>query len=152
MFVTNKRKIDIPCTVEVNGNLVEVVVNFKLLGVVIDNRLNFLQHVSELRTSINKRIHSINRLFFLAYKVRLQFFKSFILPFFDYCSSYQSTFQREQFKIQIGMFTHREIIINLLCLLKIFEMNLCKDKIIVKKPKFQGKIDKILKKGSRFKN
>ena len=87
MFVTNKRKIGLPSTVEVNGNLIEVVDNFKLLGVVIDNRLNFLQHVSELRTSINKRIHSINRLFFLAHKVKLQFFKSFILPFFDYCSS-----------------------------------------------------------------
>ncbi|CAF1091926.1 unnamed protein product, partial [Brachionus calyciflorus] len=87
MFITNKRNLIIPETVEINGNFVEVVDNFKLLGVVIDSKLNFLQHIAQLRISINKRLYAIKRLFYLAHKVKLQFFKSFILPFFDYCSS-----------------------------------------------------------------
>ena len=87
MFITSRRKICLPANIEVDGNFIEVVDKFKLLGVTIDNRLNFLQYVYELRNSINKRIHSIKRLFYLSNKVKLQFFKSFILPYFDYCLS-----------------------------------------------------------------
>ena len=31
--------------------------------------------------------NSIKRLFYLSFRVKLQFFKSFVMPFFDYCSS-----------------------------------------------------------------
>lgn len=71
----------------IDNNNVEVVSNFKLLGVTIDNKLSSEKYVSDIRISINKRLYSINRLFYLSHKVRLQFFKSFILPYFDYCSS-----------------------------------------------------------------
>lgn len=87
MFVSNKKKTCFPTTISIDKNDIEVVDNFKLLGVIIDNRLNFLKNVYALRNSLNKRIHAIKRLFFLSYKVKLQFFKSFILPYFDYCMS-----------------------------------------------------------------
>ena len=87
MFVSNKRNLNLPAQLEIQGNVVEVVSKFKLLGVAIDNKLTFHQYVSELRTSINKRLYSIKRLFYLSHKVKLQFFKSFILPYFDYCLS-----------------------------------------------------------------
>ncbi|CAF1017588.1 unnamed protein product [Brachionus calyciflorus] len=87
MFIKNKRGVQIPNSININNNDVEVVNDFKLLGVTIDHKLTFLKHVAELRKSINKRLYSIHRLFYLSYKVRLQFFKSFILPHFDYCMS-----------------------------------------------------------------
>jgi len=37
--------------------------------------------------SINKRLFSIKKLFYLSFQVKLQFFKTFILPYFDYCST-----------------------------------------------------------------
>ena len=87
MFVTNKRNIYLPAHIIIDENNVEVVNCFKLLGITIDNKLTFQKYVSDIRNSINKRLYSINRLFYLSHKVRLQFYKSFILPYFDYCLS-----------------------------------------------------------------
>lgn len=87
MFVTNKRNLDIPNEIIIDNNNVQVVDSFKLLGISIDNKLSFSKYVSELRIAVNKRLYSIERLFYLSHKVRLQFFKSFILPYFDYCMS-----------------------------------------------------------------
>lgn len=87
MFVSNQKNLNLPKQLSIANNNVEVVDNFKLLGITIDNKLTFLKYVSELRNSINKRLYSIDRLFYLSHKVRLQFLKSFILPYFDYCLS-----------------------------------------------------------------
>ncbi|RNA10683.1 hypothetical protein BpHYR1_023699 [Brachionus plicatilis] len=37
--------------------------------------------------AINKRLYSIDRLFYLSKNVKIQFLKTFILPNFDYCLS-----------------------------------------------------------------
>jgi hypothetical protein len=66
---------------------IKYVKSFKLLGVTIDERLNFNEYISELSKTINKRMYSIKRIFYLPYDVKLQFFKTFILPHFDYCLS-----------------------------------------------------------------
>ena len=87
MFVTNKRKIALPTSVNIDGNCVEVVSVFKLLGVFIDNKLTFTQHVCSVKNNVNKRLYSFKRLFYLPLAVKLQFFKTFILPIFDYCST-----------------------------------------------------------------
>jgi hypothetical protein len=86
MVVTNKR-INKPELLHFDGTDISVVDSFKLLGVTIDNKLNFLEHVAILRHTINKKLFSIKRLFYLSTSVKIQFFKSFILPFFDYCLS-----------------------------------------------------------------
>ncbi len=62
---------------------VEVVSKFKLLGVLIDYKLNFKEYTQQCLV-INRKLYSINRFFYLPYEVKLQFFKSFILPYFDY--------------------------------------------------------------------
>ncbi len=85
---TNKKRLKtFPKFISINGNQVEVVSSFKLLGLTIDNKLNFLKHISELRLSINRRLYSIKKLFYLSNSVKIQFFKTFILPYFDYCST-----------------------------------------------------------------
>jgi len=45
MFVSNKKKACFPTTISIDKNDIEVVDNFKLLGVIIHNRLNFLKNV-----------------------------------------------------------------------------------------------------------
>lgn len=86
MFVSNKR-IKYPTSIQIEDKQVKVVDQFKLLGVTIDNKLNFLNYVSTLKNSIIKKLYSIKRLFYLSFKVKLQFFKTFIMPYFDFCST-----------------------------------------------------------------
>jgi hypothetical protein len=69
------------------GIKVSVVNSFKLLGVTLDNKLNFTEHSSNLKKIVNKKLYSIKRLFFLCTSVKIHFFKTFILPYFDYCLS-----------------------------------------------------------------
>ena len=95
MFVTNKHiKGKLPKEIEIDGNQVQVVETFKLLGVTIDNKLNFAKYTSDLRITINRKLFSIKRLFYLSMSVKIQFFKTFILPYFDYCLSLLIYFPR----------------------------------------------------------
>ena len=66
---------------------IAIVDKIKLRGVTLDDKLNLEQHVSELALKKNRKLHSIKRLFYLYTNVKLQFFKTFILPYFDYCLS-----------------------------------------------------------------
>ena len=66
---------------------VTVVKELKLLGVTIDNKLTFSKHASNVFLLINKNLYSIKRLFYLSKSVKIQFFKTFILPYFDNCFS-----------------------------------------------------------------
>ena len=87
MIVTakQKRKNSIPTFIKVGSNEVAFTDNFKLLGVLIDNKLTFKQHVTNTCINVNRKLISINRLAYLPFLVRLQFFKTFILPIFDSC-------------------------------------------------------------------
>ena len=87
MFVTNKG-VKLPDEISINSQIsVKVVKTFKLLGDTIDNKLDFTEHCSNLKKIINRKIFSIKRLFYLATSVKIQFYKTFILPYFDYCLS-----------------------------------------------------------------
>ncbi len=57
------------------------------IGVIIAHKLAFDDYVSQQCLAINRKLHTIKRLFFLPLAVKIQFFKSFILPYYDYCSS-----------------------------------------------------------------
>ena len=86
MLITNQR-ISHPTNIDCDGTQIALVKKFKLLGVLIDNRLNFMDFVASSIASINKKVFAINRLFYLSFSVKMQFFKSFVLPYFDYCLS-----------------------------------------------------------------
>ena len=86
MFISKKMSINsegfyrllkFPSSISIDGNIINVVSSFKLLGITIDNKLNFLKFVGDIRLSINKRLFSIKKLFYLSFKVKLQFYKSF---------------------------------------------------------------------------
>jgi hypothetical protein len=88
MFLTLK-KVDLETVkvVPIAGNDLEVVKNFKLLGVTIDDSLGFHDHVELMKKSVNRKIFSYKKLFYLSLSTKVKFFKSFILPHFDYCFS-----------------------------------------------------------------
>lgn len=94
MFITNKRVV-IPNVIMINDIEVQVFSSFKLLGITIDNRMNFLKYVGYLRLNINRKLFSIKRLFFISNKVKIQFFKTFVLPYFDYCSTIYIYFSKQ---------------------------------------------------------
>ena len=54
MFITNKR-VKLPSEIEVDCNLVKTVDNFKLIGINLDNKLNFSTHCSNLKRIINRK-------------------------------------------------------------------------------------------------
>jgi hypothetical protein len=85
MFVTRKQ-VNIPTEICICNEPIEVVKVFKLLGVHIDNSLSFHEHIKTIKRLVNKKLYSIKNIFYLAFDVKVQFFKTFILPHFDYCS------------------------------------------------------------------
>jgi hypothetical protein len=75
MFVTSKR-VKLPKEITVGTKLVNdknedikvsVVNSFKLLGITIDNKLNFTGHCSNLKKIINKKLYSIKKTIFSLY-------------------------------------------------------------------------------------
>ena len=119
MFITNKR-LKLPKIIQTNGSDIQVVTSVKILGIIIDNKLNFLEYASKLRLIITKKLFSIKRLFFLCTAVKIQFFKSFILPYFDYCSSIFIYFPKTTLQKINNSFNY--------CLFKLFKFKFTTDK------------------------
>ena len=86
MFISKQRAVR-PSFLVSDGSNVEVVDEFKLLGITIDHNLFFIKYVDRLKSTVNQKLYSIKRLFYLSLNIKLQFFKTFIQPHFDYCSS-----------------------------------------------------------------
>jgi hypothetical protein len=82
IFITNKQNINIPEFININCNEVKVVSEFKLLGIIIDNKLNFISNTTKIKRSINIRLYSIQKLFQLPLAVKIQFFKDIYLAVF----------------------------------------------------------------------
>jgi hypothetical protein len=113
MFVSNKR-VTFPPTVLIDNIQVNVVDQFTLLGVTVDHKLNFNKHVSNICLQINRKLFSIKRLFYLSTPVKIQFFKTFILPYFDYCLSLLIYFPKTVIQKLSNCYY--------LCLFKLFKM------------------------------
>ena len=62
-----------------NGNKINCVSEFKLLGIILDSKLNFVNHANELKE--NKEQVKTPRFLIKDSKT---FFKTFILPYFDF--------------------------------------------------------------------
>jgi hypothetical protein len=123
MFVTNKR-VKLPTEITISSKIVNnetvdinvnVVTSFKLLGVTLDNKLTFTEHCSNLKKIINRKLYSIKRLFFLCTSVKIHFFKTFILPYFDYCLSLIIYFPSSAYQSLCNCFN--------LCLYKLFKFS-----------------------------
>jgi hypothetical protein len=72
MFVTNKR-LSLPSSVDLNSVSVSVVSEFKLLGVTLDNKLNFSKQVSIVCKQINSKLFSIKLIKYGLYSFEYRF-------------------------------------------------------------------------------
>jgi len=71
--------------------------------------------VATIGTSVNKKLYSIKRLFYLSTSVKMQFFKTFLLPHFDYCLSLCIYFSKTLLQKLCNFFY--------VCLAKLFKIN-----------------------------
>ncbi len=108
------KQIEPPKQLELNGARVEVVSTFKLLGVTLDNKLKVDKFTSEVRNKIVQKMHSIKKLFQLSTSVKMEFFKSFMMPYFDYCSTLAIYYAKTAIQRMCNRFN--------LCLFKLFKM------------------------------
>ena len=84
MFIT-KQRTTLPSYLMIYHSNVEVEDEFKLLGITIDHQ-SINEYISRLKSSVNQKLYSIKRLFYMSLKIKVQFSKTFIQPHFDYCS------------------------------------------------------------------
>ena len=114
MIISNKR-FQMPKCIDFENTSIEVVETFKLLGVTIDNKLTFNAFASIQCNQINKKMYTIKRLLYLPFEVKIQFFKTFLLPYFDYCISLLIYYQKSAIQRLSKMFY--------LCLNKLFNVS-----------------------------
>ena len=75
---------------------------------------NFIRHIVNISLNINSKLFSIKRLFHLSTTVKIQFFKTFILPYFDYCMSLFIYFNKQALQKLYNKYY--------LCLFKLFKV------------------------------
>ena len=63
--------------IPINGHKIEVVEDFRLLAIVIDDKLNFNSYYSALKQSVNSKLFFMKKLNSLSLSVKITFFKSF---------------------------------------------------------------------------
>jgi hypothetical protein len=70
-----------------NGNKIEQISHAKFLGVYIDERLNWGEHIKQVSLKISKNIGVLRKLRpFLSRSLLLQIYNSLILPYLTYCN------------------------------------------------------------------
>ena len=98
MFIHNKKNAFMPNSITIGNDEIEVVQSFKLLGIIIDASLLFTDCIKAMKKSINTKLYSFKKLFFLSKSVKSHFFKAFIQPHFDYCSALAVYLNKTQLK------------------------------------------------------
>ena len=94
MFIQNKyghMKEQSSCTehntnLNLNGKIIRTSDSLKILGVTIDNKLNFNEHINDVCNKASQRVGVIMRLRnLIPTTAKLELFKSAILPYLTYC-------------------------------------------------------------------
>ena len=82
LIVTNCEK----ACITIDNNLIQANTSVKLLGVTIDNKLNFDEHISKICKTVSTKLHALARVakFMTSEKLRI-IMKSFIESQFGYC-------------------------------------------------------------------
>jgi len=75
MFIHSKKSIILPNFISIGNHNVEVVHNFKLLGVKIDDSLNFNNFIKETIKAVNAKLYSFKKLYYLSKNVKSHFSK-----------------------------------------------------------------------------
>ena len=94
MLITTRQKrsqnsVDISdLNILINGEVVPSCASQRLLGVNISHSLDWDQHITNIRKSINSRLYVLLRIrYFLPLQARIAFCNGYILPYLDYCNT-----------------------------------------------------------------
>ena len=86
LLVLPERKSD-QVELDIDGSQVKATDNVELLGVVIDNNLNFKSHISKLIKKVGKQISVLNRFKqVLSFSSKMRIYREFIMPHVSYCT------------------------------------------------------------------
>ena len=78
---------------QIDNNIISTMDSVKLLGVTIDKRLDFNEHVATLCKKAARQINALQRISkFIDYEGRLRIYESFITSNFEYCSTVYNNF------------------------------------------------------------
>ena len=73
--------------ITLDGVIVSELDCLKILGVYIDNKLTYKQHIAHVKKSINLKLMALRRVRrFLTEDILVKMYQMFIIPYFDYCS------------------------------------------------------------------
>ena len=79
-------KDDLKLCIDINGNVVEMTDSVKLLGITIDSKLNFKEHVKSICKKTSNKVRAFTRIApNLEYEKSTILYNSFILSNFKYC-------------------------------------------------------------------
>ena len=87
MLIHSARRVNLPSlSVYLHSSPVEQVQNTKFLGVCINDTLTWHKHVQQVSSTVSRNLNLLRRLsWFLPKSALLVFYRSYILPSFDYC-------------------------------------------------------------------
>ena len=86
MLISSRDKTDLKLDVSVDGTILETTESIKILGVTVDRKLNFNDHVSQMCTKAEGQLHVLQRLKgCLDYNSHMAIYKTFIMSNFNYC-------------------------------------------------------------------
>ena len=137
MLFSNKKIIQPNVTIEINGQPITCVTKTKFLGVIIDNKLTWKEHISYICGKVAKGIWIISKVRkYLNKNTLLDLYNSFIYPYRTYCNqvwglscqSYMNALvklQKRAIRIISGVHprTHTDPLFTELKLLKCDEIN-----------------------------
>ena len=95
-MIITKQRIVLPKSLAINVEVVDV---FKLLGVTIDHNLFFNKYF-DFQSLLSIVSCTLLKSFFTINEHQVQFFKTFIQPHFDYCSSLSGILQQKRYLIR----------------------------------------------------
>lgn len=88
MVMSIRTKIECEENIKVDNQIIERVKQYKYLGVVIDENLNFNDHLDYIAKKMNKKLGLFNRIKDkLPLETKIIFYESIVAPHIDYCSS-----------------------------------------------------------------
>ena len=95
-----------------NGDKVQTAISQKHLGLVLDSKLDFNEHISNKIDKCNKRTGIMKKLsLFLSRKTLLTIYKSFVRPNLDYADIIYDKPFNESFKTKIEMIQYRSVLV-----------------------------------------